>query len=153
MDNNLIYQTLVDGLRERFGFDFCALALEEDSLSQYAIKWRVASGNLNGRYRRIVLKKGRGVAGTVFKTGKPILVQSIDPDRHAIGLFDYPIVASERLTSCGAVPLWNGGRISGVLLGGFRDGRAEVTEDQIRELLYVLPEGLPGFDGKELTRL
>ncbi|MET3574149.1 GAF domain-containing protein [Bhargavaea ullalensis] len=151
MDNNLTYQELVDGLRTRFGFDFTALAVEEDSLNQYAIRWRVASGNLNSRYKRIVLKKGRGVAGTVYKTGKPLLIQSIDPERHAIGLFDYPIVASEQLTSVAAVPLWNGGRISGVVLGGYRGGRAELTEEQIAALQAAVSEGLPGFDGKELV--
>ncbi|MFC7366399.1 MULTISPECIES: GAF domain-containing protein [Bhargavaea] len=143
------YQNVIDRLRERLGFDFMALAME-DAPSGYSVRWRFASGNLNNRYRRIVLRSGRGIAGTVFKTGKPLLVPFIDPDRHTPVVFDYPIVKTEELTSIAAVPLYDGGRVKGVLLGGYRNGCAEVTETLCMEMAEA-SASFPGFDGKELV--
>ncbi|SDD75777.1 nitrogen regulatory protein A [Bhargavaea beijingensis] len=149
MNEPTIYQNVIDRLREQLGFDFMALAME-DAPSGFSVRWRVASGNLNNRYRRIVLRSGRGIAGTVFKTGKPLLVPHVDPGRHVPIVLDYPIVNTEGLTSIAAVPLYDSGRVKGVLLGGYRGGRAEMTEALCLEMAAA-SASVPGFDGKELV--
>lgn len=149
MNELTIYQNVIDRLRERLGFDFMALAME-DAPSGYSVRWRVASGNLNNRFRRIILRSGRGIAGTVFKTGKPLLVPHVEPGRHVPGVLDYPIVNTEQLTSIAAVPLYDGGRVKGVLLGGYRDDHREMTEALCLEMAAA-SGSVPGFDGKELV--
>ena len=46
------------------------IAMYERSLRSSPIKWKYVSGNTNERYKLIILRKGRGLAGTVMKTGK-----------------------------------------------------------------------------------
>ena len=61
-----------------FGFDFVALALVQSAEHRFELKWEYATGNQSNRYKRIVLQTGKGVAGHVFKTGKPFLVEDVE---------------------------------------------------------------------------
>ncbi|GIO32055.1 MULTISPECIES: GAF domain-containing protein [Paenibacillus] len=114
------YQKEIDRLRDRFQFDFVSLALVQSAEDRFVLTWQYASGNLNERYKRIVLHSGKGIAGIVFKTGKPMLISNVTTDLNARDLFNYPIIVAERLKSLGAVPLWEGKRVIGVLLAGYR---------------------------------
>ncbi|MDR9855934.1 GAF domain-containing protein [Paenibacillus sp. VCA1] len=114
------YQKEIDRLRDRFQFDFVSLALVQSAEDRFVLTWQYASGNLNERYKRIVLHSGKGIAGIVFKTGKPMLIPNVTTDLNARDLFNYPIIVAERLKSLGAVPLWEGKRVIGVLLAGYR---------------------------------
>jgi nitrogen regulatory protein A len=114
------YQKEIDDLRNRFGLDFVSVALVQPAEDRFVLTWQFVSGNLNNRYKRIVLSSGRGVAGIVFKTGKPLLIKNVNVDIGAGDLFSYPIIMSERLQSLGAIPLWSYDRVMGVLLIGFR---------------------------------
>ncbi len=62
------YQEEIDKLRERFRFDFVSLAWVQLAEDRFVLTWQYASGNLNERYKRIVLHSGKGIAGIVFKT-------------------------------------------------------------------------------------
>ncbi|WP_033403800.1 GAF domain-containing protein [Paenibacillus fonticola] len=119
---NFDYQLAIDSLRERFLFDFVSIALVQSAADQFVLTWQYASGNLNQRYKRIVLHSGKGIAGIVFKTGKPMLIQNIESELDPGDLFNYPIVVAEQLKTVCAVPLWKESRVAGVLLVGFRAG-------------------------------
>lgn len=114
------FQQAIDALRERFHFDLVSIALVQSAADQFVLTWQYASGNLNERYKRIVLHSGKGVAGRVFKTGKPVLIQNVAEELDPSDLFNYPIIAAEQLLSVGAVPLWKDSRVAGVLLAGYR---------------------------------
>ncbi|MGN7760011.1 GAF domain-containing protein [Paenibacillus sp. 22594] len=149
MKNKVDYQLELDQIREALGYDFMSLALADPAEYDYVIRWKYASGNLNSRYKRIVLQSGRGVAGIVFKTGKSFLLSSVKEQVQQEMLFNYPIVKSENLQSIGAVPLWNDARVAGVLLGGFR-GIQQVNEMMLRDLENTARKGIGDLNGKEL---
>ncbi|AWB44617.1 GAF domain-containing protein [Paenibacillus sp. CAA11] len=150
MKNTVAFQRELDLARETFGFDFMALALVESAEHNYVIKWKYASGNKNDRYKRIVLQSGKGIAGMVFKIGKPLLIPSIEQVIGSSSLFNYPIAQSESLKSMGAVPLWNDQRVEGVLLGAFR-GENQVTNEQLQAMVELTRTGFRDLNGKEMT--
>lgn len=117
------YQSELEVLRLRFGFDFAGLALPTEDHAGMKIKWRYVSGNLNNRYQRIVLRNGRGIAGTVMKTGKPMTIADTNQEEIQQSLFNFPILLSEQLTALIAIPLWHNHRVKGVLLFGQRNGK------------------------------
>jgi len=150
MNNKVDYQRKLDQVREAFGYDFMALSLVESEEYHYVIKWKYASGNLNDRFRRIVLQSGKGIAGIVFKTGKPLLIPSVHQQLGSESLFNYPIIQSEKLRSLWAVPLWNDARVAGVLLGGFRGEEQRVTEEMLTAMVEYARAGFGDLNGKEL---
>ncbi|UXR78115.1 nitrate respiration regulation accessory nitrate sensor NreA [Staphylococcus sp. IVB6227] len=115
------YQDELDRLRHKYQFDFAGIALPTEDHVGTKIKWRYVSGNLNERYQRIELRYGRGVAGNVVKTGKPMIIHDANEEQIQVALFNYPILISEQLTSMIAIPLWHNHRVKGVLLFGQRD--------------------------------
>ncbi len=146
------YQKELDAIREMFGYDFLALAMMESAEQQYVIRWKYAAGNQNDRFRRIVLRSGKGIAGIVFKTGKPLYIPFVREYIGAPSLFNYPIIRSENLESLGAVPLWNEARVAGVLLAGFRqDG--QMTPVLMEELKQTAAHGIGELDGREVSSL
>ncbi len=144
------YQRELDAIRQTFGYDFLALALVEPAEQQYVIRWKYAAGNRNERFRRIVLKSGKGIAGIVFRTGKPVFIPSVRDYVRASSLFNYPIIQSEQLESLGAVPLWNDARVAGVLLGGFRQEHA-MTPELMQALKQTAQSGIGELDGREVA--
>lgn len=148
MNDKVNYQRELDEIRALFGYDFMALALAEPAEYHYVIKWKYASGNLNERFKDIVLQSGRGIAGMVFKTGKPFMFASVEQDVPRDAMFNYPIIRTERLTSLGAVPVWNDTRVAGVLLGGYRNDQ-RVTLQMMQELNELAHLGIGALNGKE----
>lgn len=142
------YQQELEAIRQSYGYDFLALALVEPAEEQYVIRWKYAAGNRNERFRRIVLKSGKGIAGIVFKTGKPVFISSVREYVGAASLFNYPIVQSEKLQSLGAIPLWNEARVAGVLLGGFRE-EGKMTLELMHGLEQSTRAGIGELDGRE----
>lgn len=123
------YQPDVDRLREVFSFDFAALALIQTEADSCVLRWQYVSGNENDRYKKIVLKSGKGIAGAVFKTGKPFHMKNTESvPSHDV--YNYPILVFERLKSLAAVPLFDHSRVAGVLLFGFRQ------PEQLDQLLF-----------------
>ncbi|WP_136603627.1 GAF domain-containing protein [Paenibacillus dokdonensis] len=145
------YQEEIDGLRDRFQFDFVSMALVQPAEDRFVLTWQFASGNINDRYKRIVLHSGKGIAGIVFKTGKPMLIQNVNTDIESRDLFNYPIIVAEQLKSLGAVPLWDGTRVMGVLLVGYR------AENRLNKASFdIFQEGLGtafgAFCAKEVSQ-
>lgn len=143
------YQLEIDQIRNKFGFDFVALNIVNTIDNSPILKWQFASGNLNNRYQRMVLHPGKGIAGTVFKTGKPMLVKNVNQEIPMNELLCYPIVVAESLKSIGAVPLWESNRVAGVLLVGFRK-QDSLTDFLFDEFQHSIAAGFCSFDTKEM---
>ncbi|MCD3219164.1 nitrate respiration regulation accessory nitrate sensor NreA [Mammaliicoccus sciuri] len=123
MSNDFDFQEQLDLIRSTYGVDFVGLAMTSENSAHFHIKWQYVSGNLNHRYQNIVLRSGRGIAGIVIKSGKPIEIRDLKESPYHDQLFNYPIVQSEQLTSLLAIPLWKKYRVYGVLLLGQRDDK------------------------------
>lgn len=143
------YQTMTEEIRSAADFGLVAIALVEPAENQYVLKWKYAAGNLNDRFKKVVLQTGKGIAGTVFKTGKPLLIPDISNFADSNNLYNYPVLAFEKLRSMGAVPLWHNGRVAGVLLAGYREGQS-MTEEKLRYLKQEAAKGIGELNGKEL---
>ena len=85
-------------------------------------QWFLASGNKSDRYKRIVLRAGKGLAGKVITSGRPYRIDSYSPKRGADPA-EYPIMLAEGLTSALVVPIAGEDSILGVLLIGHRTPR------------------------------
>lgn len=119
--NNQSLQNNLDRLRIKGGYDFGAIAMYERSHRSSPIKWKYVSGNTNERYKLIILRKGRGLAGTVMKTGKRMVIADVDTALTQAEKIAFPIILNEALTAVVAVPLWLDHQMFGVLLLGQRD--------------------------------
>lgn len=115
------FQDELNRLRIEEGYDFAGVALYEYSSTSSPIKWRYVSGSLNDRYKLIILRKGRGLAGMVMKTGKRMIMSHVSETLTPGEKIKYPILISEELTAVIAIPLCHKQQIYGVLLLGQRD--------------------------------
>ncbi len=145
------YQEEIEHLQDLFVFDFVAVALFQSAERCFELKWLFAAGNQSNRYRRIVLQAGKGIAGHVFKTGKPFLVEDVEGMVGMNDLHDYPIVVSEGLKSFGAIPLYEYNRVKGVLLVGYRT-RMKLTAKVFAEFQHVIGPEFGPFYYKEMVK-
>lgn len=149
MDYTEEYQLQIEKIREALGCDIIALALVEPAENLHVLKWQYISGNISERIKKVVLQSGKGIAGGVFKNGKPLLVADVEKFTARNDLFNYPILKLENLKSIGATPLWHSGRVVGVLLGGFREPYL-MTPERLQMLISMSKSGVGKLDGKEL---
>lgn len=116
-----IIQKELDAFRTDMQADFVAIALTDPSA--HAIRFQYVSGNRNDRYKRIVLRPGKGVAGKVIRMGRPLLMQFTEP-KSMDDPREYPILLAEGLKSLVGVPMEaEGGRVPGMMLVGCRSFR------------------------------
>lgn len=139
----------LEAIRAITGCDLVAVALVEPAENQYVLKWKYIAGSINNRIKKVILSSGKGIAGMVFKTGKPMLLPAVSDSMAEHDLFNFPILSLENLKSIGAVPLWHNGRVAGVLLGGFR-GDESMTEVQMDVLKKAAAGPIGNLNGKEL---
>ncbi|MCR2821848.1 GAF domain-containing protein [Lederbergia panacisoli] len=117
------YQKLIDTLREHYGLNFISVAFVQSAQLDYVLKWQYVSGNISNRYKRVVLRSGKGIAGLVFKSGKALYIDDVSVDIAKEDLFNYPIVISEELTNLAAFPIHENQSelVKGVILFGTRE--------------------------------
>lgn len=118
-------------LRRLTATDFAAIAWLDNEL----IRWKYASGNRNDRYKRIVLRFGKGIAGKVMSSGRPMILDSFTP-KSGDDPREYPILLAEGLKSIVAVPITTNERVKGVLLVGCREDR-QFEEDVVELVMNV----------------
>lgn len=148
---NVNFQGELERIQQSFSFDFVGIALIQSPDRNFELRWTNVVGNRSERYRRIVLQSGKGVAGLVFKTGKPIYVGDAEKDLSPDDLFNYPIITTEKLKSFGAVPLYKYNRVKGVLLVGFRTKR-KLTETIFEQFKETIKNGFGPFYDKEMVK-
>jgi nitrogen regulatory protein A len=145
------YEQEIERLKELFGFDFVGIALVQSPERRFELRWVHVIGNRSERYRRIKLQSGKGIAGLVFKTGKPMFVGNADDEWSAGDLFNYPIVSVEGLKSFGAIPLYKYNRVKGVMLVGYRSG-GQLTEEQFEQFRQEIGTEFGPFYNKEMVK-
>ncbi|HJV46334.1 MAG TPA: GAF domain-containing protein [Bacillota bacterium] len=124
-------------LRRLTSTDFAALAWSNQN--EYIIRWKYASGNRNERYKRIVLRPEKGIAGKVMRSGRPMILDSFSP-KSGDDPREYPILLAEGLKSIIGMPVSINQRVMGVLLVGCRYIRS--FEDEVIELVASVAEQL-----------
>ncbi|KTW24943.1 nitrate respiration regulation accessory nitrate sensor NreA [Staphylococcus warneri] len=137
------FQENIDRIRLEQGFDFAALAFYESASIFSPIKWQYVSGNKNDRYKLIILRKGRGLAGNVMKTGKRMVIANVDMALTPDEKVKFPILLSENLTAVIAIPLWYQQQVYGVMLFGQRNHKPlpiNVYDIDIYEQLGIFNE-------------
>ncbi|GIM47898.1 histidine kinase [Collibacillus ludicampi] len=130
-------ETSLSVLRRLTDTDFAALAWT--SSNEQTIRWRFVSGNRNERYKKIVMFPGKGIGGKVFRSGRPMVIQSFSP-KSGDDPREYPILLAEGLHSAIAVPVTIDDQIMGVLLVGCRMNR--VFPHETLELVLDVAEQL-----------
>lgn len=148
--NSLNHIQKLQQLKDSFQFDFIALALNQTIEQSFVHKWEYVIGNQSERFRRIVLKSGKGIAGHVYKTGKSILVPDVGEMFQQSDLFNYPIIISEELKSFCAIPLYKSNQVVGVLLGGYRTHQ-QVTPQQFDEFQRSVETIFGSYYNKEMV--
>lgn len=143
------YQKKIEEIRGTFGFHFVALALIQSESERFQVKWEYATGNNSNRYKTIKLQSNKGIAGVVFKTGKPIYIKDTAEIISENGLYNYPIIATEKLDSLGAVPLFKYHRVVGILLIANREEKS-ITEDEFAQFIQLVGPKLGPYYFKEM---
>lgn len=109
--------------------DFVGFALKNKENSD--VKWLFAAGNSNEKYKRITVRYGKGIAGKVISTGRPITIHNFP---HGIPgkPLDYPVMLAEKLIYAYAVPLFLNGVAKGVLLVGRRTNTPLTDSERVK---------------------
>lgn len=132
----------LENLRVETSADFSAFACQEPG--EAVIRWKYAVGNQNERFRRIVLRSGKGIAGKVLMSGRLMLLENYQPRQHDDPR-EYPILYAEELKSALGVPVVIQDKVKGVLLIGYRNpcrieekvvDLTKQVADQVAHLLY-----------------
>lgn len=125
-------QEALNGLRNEIVCDFCALAVW--SGESRVLKWKLASGNENGKFAGIAEREQSGLSQTVVKVGRAMSLQLADllASRR---IHEYPILLAEGLRSAYAVPILADRKVIGVLLAGDRKRRIYRTDERNGVLL------------------
>lgn len=145
------FEKAIQKVKDQFQFDFVALALVQSAQFHFVLKWEYVLGNRSMRHKRIVLQKGKGIAGNVFKTGKPMFMANVEVELRREDLFNYPIIVAEGLTSFGATPLYRNGRVEAVLLAAFRNHR-RMTPELFEKFQAAVAEVFGTYYNKEMVK-
>lgn len=126
--------------------DFVGLAIQDSN--GLDITWQLAAGNQNDKYKRISVRYGKGIAGKVIATARPIEITNF-PENIQGKALDYPIMLAEKLKYAFAVPIHHKGSPKGVLLVGKRILEAnnmieeKLVMEAAKKIEELLVEGFP----------
>ncbi|RAV05124.1 hypothetical protein [Paenibacillus sp. YN15] len=117
-------------LKSGMALDFVALALADANYRD--IHWKIALGARSGRYKKITVRMGNGMAGKVLQARRPHVV-TFFPEEVQDEVLGYPIFLVESLRSGVGVSVDSIGgerkQAYGVLLVGQREERVFSEED------------------------
>lgn len=126
----------METLKNTINADFIGLAIYDAMTEE--IRWRLAVGATNSRYKRIVIRMGKGIAGEVIQLNRTVKIESFPHD--VLGKpIEYPILLVEHIKSSIAVPVSDSLKIYGVLLVGQRNER-RYTESEETEINNIAQE-------------
>ena len=116
----------LDNLKRTLNVDFVAASVY-DPIHQ-ELRWRVAVGSLNDRYKNIVIRNDRGICATSLRSKRAFIIADFPADVED-EVLDYPIFMIEELKSIIVVPVFANGQMRGILLAAARDRRVFAKED------------------------
>lgn len=128
-------------LKSDMKLDFVAVALADANYRE--IYWKIALGAKSERYRKIMVRMGRGMAGKVLKAKSPHIITYF-PEEVRDEMLEYPIFLVESLRSGVGVSIDSSlpeQKLSyGVLLVGQREDRVfnQHEVEQIEKYAFVL---------------
>lgn len=128
------WDALTQQIYQETDYDFVAIAMQ-GATAPHLTRWVYASGNQSQSFRRIVLRKGFGIAGLVLRTGKPFYHNDILKLHYSNQLYS-PIARSENLKQVVAVPI-NDKYLKvaiGVLLVGYRSFKPIIGKKDVVKL-------------------
>ncbi len=118
---------IMEEVKESTEADFIGLAIYDVMTDE--IRWRLSIGASNDRYKRIVIRLGKGVAGEAIQLNRTIQINDYPND--VLGdPIEYPILMVEHIKSTIAVPVASGLSIYGVLLLGQRTYRIFTEQEE-----------------------
>ena len=120
--------TICYELQRELPCDFVGIAIQNENGPD--VQWHLAVGNENDKYKRITVRYGKGIAGRVISTGRPIEVADFP---HGIlgKVLEHPIMLAEKLISAYAVPIHYRNIPKGVLLVGRRREKAFSDQEKL----------------------
>jgi signal transduction protein with GAF and PtsI domain len=142
---NAAIQSLCENVKAECKADFVGVAFQTGKRKK--ICWHYAAGNRNEKFRRMEVRYGKGMAGRVIATGRPVFIPSFPHDLHGKAV-DYPIMLAEQLVCARAVPVYASGIPKGVLLIGRRTSQLfsarenEVVQKAAENLERLLQDNL-----------
>ncbi|WIV20272.1 hypothetical protein QPK24_06150 [Paenibacillus polygoni] len=89
-------QTELEQLKSELELDFIAVALADENYRD--IHWKMALGANTERYKKIMVRMGKGMAGRVLKTKAPYIVNYF-PEEVQDEMLEYPIFLIESIRS------------------------------------------------------
>ncbi|MBB6454033.1 GAF domain-containing protein [Salirhabdus euzebyi] len=126
MELNELFLLDCSELRENLSCDFTGVALQQQI--GIDVNWPFVCGNRNEKYKHLLVRYGKGIAGKVIASGSPMTINSF-PENILGKTTDYPIMIAEKLISAYAVPLFWEGKPKGALLIGYRSKHNFTTEE------------------------
>ncbi|SFK78075.1 hypothetical protein SAMN03159341_101544 [Paenibacillus sp. 1_12] len=111
---------LIDHLRISSSNDFAALALPREDGRTFA--WYYASGNMNYRYKWMIVKRGKGLPGLAWMLGEAVAMDASSRDLAGVKL-ECSLMTAEGLRSAAAAPLGSSASPSGIVIMGTRQAR------------------------------
>lgn len=109
--------------------DFAALALLSQDGRRY--RWQYTSGNQNDRYKQMVVRKGKGLAGMAVLLGRTLTIDSQSDLSIKLDM-DSPLMMAEGLQAAAAIPVREAVGDHGVLVIGIRRTYC-YSENELRE--------------------
>lgn len=126
-DNSLQPEQFCEKVLSELACDFVGLALQNNVGPD--VRWHYAAGNMNNKYMKITVRYGKGIAGKVISTGRPVTVEGF-PQNISGKALEYPIMLAEKLKTAYAVPIYFNGLPKGVLLVGKRTNQPFSKDEQ-----------------------
>jgi nitrogen regulatory protein A len=131
-------------LSKELGCDFVGLAIYNKIGKDLC--WRYVVGNRNDKFERIVVRYGKGMAGQVIRTARPMVITSFPNDITGKPT-EYPIMLAEQLISAVALPVFSERIPWGVLLAGnrsetgFTGKQEEIVKQMAIQIEALISEG------------
>jgi nitrogen regulatory protein A len=123
-------QLICENVKRECKADFAGIAFQAKKSQK--IGWQYAAGNRNEKFRRMEVRYGKGVAGRVIATGRPVEISSF-PDHIEGKAVDYPIMLAEHMVCVWAMPVY----IEGLPKGAFLIGRRTSQPFSVNEHIIV----------------
>ncbi|WP_411843306.1 GAF domain-containing protein [Salinicoccus sp. HZC-1] len=140
MENIIKRPINLNRIRQITHSDCVGRAEEIHTHDEILVKWTDISGHTNQRYKKIAVRRGKGIAGVIYKTGKPWIVEDVNIEIHPAERHQYPILMSEKIQSFIAVPIIENNMPEGVILIGYRKPnrvKKSLTMNYIRDIQTV----------------
>ncbi len=139
-----ILDAQLQSLLDRLSADFCALSIYDPI--NLELRWKLARGSLNDRYKKIVIRNDKGLCAKALQMKREFVISNF-PEELLEDSIEYPILLLEQLKSVIVAPLVHDSMLIGIILVGSRVQRdfmpteVEKTIESATEILETYLNG------------